>query len=229
MALRRKLEGWFLAAAMAGGVAFGVLSWGLLLQEPLEVDAGVLAGLPLQVGAWRGSEIEMDSGVEEILAADFNLQRAYLHPLGDLVWLYVGYYGTERGGRPEHTPWQCYPAAGWVILRHDVIDAVMRPGEPPVRANEILVEKGGHRRLVVFWYQSLRRSGLLGGLDQSLDRLVTRLRFGRADGSLVRLSTPISDGEDEATARARLRAFGRDILPLLERHWPHEGARPARR
>ncbi len=215
-------ERWSLLLAIPALAIFGAVSWLLLLQEPLEVDARELSELPLAVPPWRGTAIQMDSGVEEILDADFNLQRAYVHPLGDLVWLYVGYYGTERGGRPEHTPWQCYPSAGWEIVRRDVIEAVNLPGLPAIEANELLVEKSPDRRLVIFWYQSARSSGMLGGFDQTLDRFVSRIRLGRADGSLVRLSTPIARGEGEATARARLRSFAQEIAPLLESHWPRE-------
>lgn len=205
---------------------FGGVSWFLLLQEPLDVDAGRLGELPLEVGEWVGDDIDLDSGVEEILDADYNLQRRYLHPLGDFVWLYLGYYGTERGGRPEHTPWQCYPSAGWEIVRSGVIDAVPLAGRPPIRANELLVERSGQLRLVHFWYQSVRRSGMLGGLDQTFDRFVSRIRFGRADGSLVRFSTPVAPTEDEETARSRLRVFAREIFPLLDDHWPEEASRP---
>ncbi len=216
-------ERWTLILAIPALAIFGAVSWLLLLQEPLEVDTRRLAELPLAVPPWVGTTIEMDSGVEDILAADFNLQRAYVHPLGDLVWLYVGYYGTERGGHPEHTPWQCYPAAGWEIVRHEVIEAVDLPGLGTIRGNELLVEKAPERRLVIFWYQSARSSGMLGGFDQTFDRFLSRISLGRADGSLVRLSTPIERGEQEATARARLRSFAREIVPLLESHWPSEG------
>lgn len=222
-------EKWSLLVAVPALALFGALSWALLLAEPLDVDASGLGQIPLEVAQWRGTEVELDSGVEDILDADYNLQRAYWHPLGDLVWLYVGYYGTERGGRPEHTPWECYPAAGWKVVRHEVVDAVIVPGQPPLRGNELLVEKGSDRRLVLFWYQSIRRGGMLGGFDQTLDRFLSRLQFGRADGSLVRLSTPIAPGEDEAVALTRLRAFGREILPLLESHWPREASRLAAR
>jgi EpsI family protein len=214
-----RLSLWVAVPLLAG---FGILSWVLLLQDPLDVDWRRLGELPLRVGDWQGTEIDLDSGVEEILDADFNLQRRYHHPLGDYVWLYVGYYGTERGGRPEHTPWQCYPSAGWVIVRSEVVDAVPVAGQPPVQANELLVERSGERRLVHFWYQSVRRSGMLGGLDQTFDRFASRIRFGRADGSLVRFSTPIGGAEDEDTARERLRVFAREIFPLLETHWPEE-------
>ena len=55
-------------------------------------------------------------GVSEMLAADHNVQRAYLHPQRYVVFVYLGYYGTRRGGTPEHTPDVCYPAQGWEIV-----------------------------------------------------------------------------------------------------------------
>jgi EpsI family protein len=208
-------------------IAFGAFSWLVQLRDPLAVDTHALAAIPLELEEWRGQDVAMESGVEEMLDADFNLQRAYWHPVGDLVWLYVGYYGTERGGRPEHTPWACYPSNGWTIVRYDVVDAVDLPGHPLVRANELLVEKGGDRVLVHFWYQNHRKSGMLGGLDQALEHFVSRIRHGRADGSLVRLSTPIRAGEDDASARLRLRSLSRALASPLERHWPNEARRPA--
>ena len=56
------------------------------------------------------------------LRADFNLQRAYTGPAGSLIWLYLGYYGTDRGGRPEHTPRGCYTGAGWGIEQARTFD-----------------------------------------------------------------------------------------------------------
>ena len=203
-------------------VAFGALSWFALLREPLEVDARALDEFPLQLDQWSGRDIAMDSGVEAMLGADYNLQRRYVHPLGDLVWLYVGYYGTERGGRPEHSPWQCYPSNGWTIVRQRVVEAADN------RANELVVEKAGDRRLVHFWYQSHRKTGMLGGFDQAVERFISRIRFGRADGSLVRLSTPIRGDEDESTARSRLHSLGALVGVPLERYWPKETSRGSR-
>jgi len=87
--------------------------------------------------------------------------------------------------------------------------------------NEFLVERDGARRLVHYWYRSYRRSGILGGLDQNLDRLAGRLLEGRADGALVRISASL-DSRDEVEARGRLLAFAAALEPLLAAHWPRE-------
>ena len=104
-----------------------------------------------------------------VLEADLNLQRAYVHPAGELIWLYIGYYGTRRGGRPEHNPSGCYTGAGWGIEATRQIDVTPEQG---LRVNEYRVERAGERRLVHFWYRSHRRTGMLGGLDQNIDRTI---------------------------------------------------------
>ena len=102
-----------------------------------------------------------------------------------------------------------------LVQQHPVIDDV-------IRANELLVERGGDRRLVHFWYQNHRKSGMLGGFDQAIERFVSRIRFGRADGSLIRLSTPMRLDEEPESARTRLRALAREVVQPLRRLWPAE-------
>jgi EpsI family protein len=209
-------ERWTIWAILPLLIAAGVFGWMSQLREPYEVDASGLAGLPMTVDTWLGRDLEIDSGIEDMLAADFHVNRAYIHRFGDIVWFYMGYYGTERGGRPEHTPWACYPSNGWEIVSSEIVEIA-----PGLEANELLVEKDGQQRIVFFWYQSHRRGGMLGGLDQAVDRFVSRLSVGRADGSLVRLSTPLID-DDRWAARSRLMSFGREIAPKLSQHWPIE-------
>ncbi|MFT5696033.1 MAG: EpsI family protein [Myxococcota bacterium] len=200
-------------------LATGAVSWDIHLRTPLEVEAESLDEIPIKIGNWQGEDIEVETGVAEMLDADFNVQRAYVHPVGGLIWLYVGYYGTERGGRPEHTPWSCYPSNGWNIVSQAVVDF----GEDgDFRANEIVVERDGELRLVHFWYQSYRKNGMLGDFDQAVERVRNRVVDGRADGSLVRLSTPLDGPDSDSGARLRLKQFGQQLAPLLREHWPVE-------
>jgi EpsI family protein len=201
-------------ALIAFTLFVGIAVWWLQLRPALAVDASRLGALPREQDGWRGEAVALEDTVERILRADFNLQRVYTHPdHAEPVWLYVGYYGTERGGRPEHTPHQCYPSAGWRIESERRLDAAPR-------ANEWVVSQDGQRQLVWFWYQSFRRTGMLGDLELSLDHLAGRLTAGRGDGSLVRLSTPLAP--DEPAARERLRHFAEALAPQLAERWPNE-------
>jgi len=201
--------------------AVGSLGWWLQLRPGLEVDASALAALPEEIPPWWSQDVALDEAVEAELRADLNLQRVYADATGEPVWLYIGYYGTSRGGRPEHTPRGCYTGAGWSI------DAERRIPTDPSGArhvNEYVVSRNGARQLVHFWFRSHRRSHLLGGIDQNWDRLVGRLGSGRSDGALVRLSADVTSG-DEVGARSRLLAFGARLDPLLGERWPVETPR----
>jgi EpsI family protein len=209
-------------ALLAALVAVGAAAWLFQLRAPLVVDAAPLGALPRQLGGFDAVDVPLEEKVESMLRADFNVQRAYGQGPGGLIWLYIGYYGTQRGGRPEHTPAACYRAHGWDIRERRVLEI-----EPGLRVNEFVVEKDGRRDLVHFWFRSHRSTGLLGGFDQTLDRLLGRLLGGRADGSLVRISTTLA-AEDETIARSRLASFAAELEPALARHWPTETTVAAR-
>jgi len=196
----------------------GGFAWSLQLRSRLEVHARALSALPADLDDWHSRDIPLEEPVESMLRADAKVQREYVRPLGDSVWLFVGYYGTESGGRPEHTPGVCYPANGWRIERRRVVTIDAARG---LRAIEYLVEKDGHRDLVQFWYRSHQRTGMLGDLEMSVDHLLGHLRTGRADGALVRISTPL-EGNDEAAARDRLMAFAVALDSQLAQRWPTE-------
>lgn len=200
-------------------VGVGALAWSLQLREPLAVDTDPLAALPRQIDGWSARDVPLESTVESILRADFNVQRVYVHPTGSRIGVYIGYYGTERGGRPEHTPWVCYPNAGWKIAAHRRLTVDEPRG---LRVNELVVEKDGQRALVHFWYRSSNGTGLLDGKDQAWDRFVDRLRHDRSDGALVRLSSALDDGDDLTVVRGRLMGFASRIDVLLDRYWPSE-------
>jgi EpsI family protein len=199
-------------------LAVGGFAWWLQMQPERVVDASALRTLPRSIAGWEGRDIPIADTVESELRADFNLQRAYVGPSGELIWIYVGYYGTNRGGRPEHTPRFCYTGAGWGIESTQQLTVDPDAG---LHVNEYHVHREGERRLVHFWYRSHRRTGMTSGLDQNLDRMAGRLFDGRADGALIRVSTRIEDDDEEA-ARARLLDFVAKVDALIGERWPVE-------
>ncbi|GAB4428129.1 MAG: hypothetical protein Kow0031_08290 [Anaerolineae bacterium] len=77
---------------------------------PLDL-AHNLAGLPLELGPWRGEEMpETNREVFILLEPEQYVQRRYTNPQGQTVWL------TLIGGRrlrSFHPPDLCYDADGW--------------------------------------------------------------------------------------------------------------------
>ena len=213
--MNRRVE---LGVAIGLMLLTGIASWWLLLRPSVEHDAAVFDALPTELNGWRSVDLTIDQAVSDMLAADHNVQRAYLHPLGYLIFVYVGYYGTERGGTPEHTPDICYPAQGWQIVESMIQRA---GGEGGFDLREFVVEQAGERRLVHYWYRTGSQSGLTSVVGLRLRHVVDRMTENRGDGALVRLSTPLGSS-DIVSARTRLFSMDRVVEDALVGLWPND-------
>ena len=100
------------------------------------------------------------------------------------------------------------------LQRGYTVFLVCHGSQPKFTVSEIVADKTGDRRLVMWWYNAGSRP------------FETRIRYvyamltlstltGRTDGSMVRLETPV--GKDgESTARTRLEEFRQGFLPALD-------------
>ena len=174
---------------------------------------------------------EMRAGVLVKLGVTDYLLCDYVKPQsGEFVSVYVGYHATqvrrEGGGQGEnsiHPPEHCLPGAGW-----DVIDSLVVPLEvpgfesqhgSPSEAKRFIIAKGQQRRLVYFWYQSRGRI-LARNHEVILYRFWDRAARRRTDGSLVRLTIPITlDGEE--AAEGSFREFAALLAPMLQGYIPN--------
>jgi EpsI family protein len=199
-------------------VATGALAFWLSDHGDRRLDVATLEALPAALSGWRAVDVPLEQDVADMLRADAHVQRAYLHPLGYVVHVYIGYYGTERGGTPEHTPDVCYPAQGWAIRASSVVAV---GGQTGFDVREFLVEKEGERQLVHYWYQTRGQPGILSTGSLRWHHFWGRLRADRADGALVRLSTPI-EGDAVDAARQKLQLMDLAVEAELSRVWPRE-------
>jgi EpsI family protein len=199
----------------------GIVVWSYAMRPTLESHAKSLEGISYELDGYRGVDTPVGEAVEEMLRADFNVQREYFDAFGNVMWVYVGYYSTVRGGTPEHTPRACYVAHSWSVIDSRTIHA---PADDDLSVVEYLVESGGQQQLVHFWYRSFRSTGMLSTLGLQLDHVFGKLVTGRGDGALVRLSTPLI-GVERETARAAMIRFAATLDRDLARVWPSEAAR----
>ncbi len=197
---------------IAGTIAFPI-AWG----SDVVVARVNLDQLPRRILGLNGRDDRFDESVYRVLNADYHLLREYRSDAHPAVWLYIGYYGTAKGGRPSHVPQSCYTGQGFSIVEWTKVRA---PGGTDGMLNKMHVKRGNEHQLVVFWHQS-RDTVLADGIEQNLHRLKNRLLYNRDDGAFVRLSTSMSP-DNEAEALARLQDFAGELLRLLPAHWPEE-------
>jgi EpsI family protein len=192
----------------------------------LEVEGVPFEGYPRMMKDMKGTDVKMPASVYDALQADGNLLRVFEADGSssgprDIITLYVGYYGTEKGGRSTHVPMVCYPSSGWSILSVSTKKLWHATRSESVEINRYVVKKQDEYRLVYFWYQNFRGQVISNGVQQNLARIANRLRYQRDDGAFVRIEEPTTEvGLPEA--ERKMDSFAMDTINLLQSKWPKE-------
>jgi exosortase D (VPLPA-CTERM-specific) len=179
-----------------------------------------LVDFPLELGGWTGVASPMERHYLDALAVDDYVMADYTATDRRPVNVYVAYYLSPKKGRSSHSPKQCIPGGGWEITsfeptRMDQVSEV-RSGQ---QINRVVVQKDGYKQIVYYWFKQRDRwitSEYLVKFFLFWDSLTRH----RADGALVRLSSSVYPGENEAIVDERLRAMVGLVTPLLGRYVP---------
>ncbi len=185
------------------------------------VVARNLDRLPQKIGAYTSQPVAMSRAVVDELNTDVYLYRNYRD--GErVINLYVGYYGTQKGGRTGHNPNACYPSSGWAIVKEEKVSLPVRLAGTvrPVVITKLAVRKGEQELLVYHWYQSAASHILGDGIAMNLHRFRQLIRKNRNDGAFVRVSSAVGSSREQ-TEKALL-GFIDLLVPLLEQYWPVE-------
>lgn len=170
---------------------------------------------PLSIEQWEGRRTILDDNVLDALQLNDYIMADYINDKGEIVNFYVAYYESQRSGQAAHSPKSCIPGGGWEIASHNVAN-IAEEGTP---ANRLLVKKGGEGLLTYYWF--LQRGRLI--TNEYLVKwylFMDALLTNRSDGSLVRVTTSLSEGESEILAEKRLLDFYKNVRPNLSRFIP---------
>ena len=185
------------------------------------VIATNLENIPMHIGGFQGKEDYFPQGIYDELNADKHVYRHYRSPDGKQVDLYIGYYGTAKGGRSRHHPYACLPAAGWGIVekKQEKLSPANYFGN--VSVNYVLAQKDDTYNIMYHWYQSRGNKVLASGIQQNIERLLGRVLHNRNDGAFVSV-TVISTQKSVANAKALGKSFAEEVLVFLPQYWPEE-------
>ena len=171
-----------------------------------------LGQLPYSLATWKGEDLSIEGRIVQAVGVSDYLNRVYRGVPAGAIQLYIGYYASQRTGDTIHSPKNCLPGAGWDPI-HSGYVRLSVPGGSKIVVNEYVVQQDLDKRLVFYWYQGRGRviaSEYYGKFWMVADAISRN----RTDGALVRLITPMDDGE--ANARARLVSFTQVLFPHLD-------------
>jgi exosortase D (VPLPA-CTERM-specific) len=212
----------------AGSFRFGIVAVPMLATAiGLTLSGGdtiprsqPLSSLPSQIDGWAGTDETLDQATLDILGPGDFLVRDYENPSLHQPWinLYVAYFPTQRAGDTIHSPDHCLPGAGWIPISRQRI-SLTRPDGSSMPVNRYVVSKSGERQLVLYWFQAHGR--VVASEWQAKYYLIAdSIRMNRSDGGMVRLMTPMLDGETPDAAQARIMTLGSQIVPQLDNYIP---------
>lgn len=215
----------------SAALAFGALltlavsvGWGVAQRNAsdiVRIDRDPFAIFPRQIEDWSGSTMRLDPQVEVTLGADDYLNTTYIRRGGsDYVNMFVAFYDKQTEGSGIHSPEVCLPVGGWEIYSLEPYEVT--PGNTPYgtfQVNRAIIQKGMSEQLVYYWFEQ-RGKRFANDYAAKMSVIIDGLVMGRTDGALVRYVTPISPGETEADADARLQNFMELSLPRLPRFVP---------
>jgi len=171
-----------------------------------------LRELPYALGSWTGTDQPVEEQIVRAVGVDDYVNRVYLRPQVGFLQLYIGYYSSQRTGDTIHSPKNCLPGSGWDPLQAGYTKVSVSEGRE-IEVNAYVIQRGLDKQMVFYWYQSRGRviaseySGKFWMVADAISR-------HRTDGALVRLVTPMNDGE--VPARERLVSFTQLLFPHLE-------------
>ena len=188
--------------------------------EPVVVKTNI-ENLPMEIAGFKATEDFFPDSVNKELNADMSIYRHYRSEDGERIDLYIGYYGTAKGGRTGHNPYGCLPGAGWGIIESYRVRLKSTYYPKGVEVNCVLSRKGPVCDVLLYWYQSDRYKVLSTGIQQNMQRFVGRILYNRNDGAFIRVSAT-TDAQHIAESKKTVAFFAQKILEIIPDYWPEE-------
>lgn len=199
-------------------LCFGLRVW--VSAAPTIPPRESLSAFPREFAGYHTvGEQTLDDSIAGVLKADDYVLRSYRDDSGQQVDFFVAYYKTQKAGESMHSPKNCLPGWGWDIVKTD--EVALRPDDAghPTMINRYLVEKGGEKAFVLYWYQANGRviaSEYWGKIYLVMDAL----RTGRRDGAIVRFVVAIPKGSTGAAENEAALKMARAAAPMLPKYLP---------
>jgi EpsI family protein len=181
------------------------------IRAPLDV-------FPDTVGTWQAREDTLfQPDVLTMLKVKDYLMRRYVDRSGRSLWLYIGYWDTQRKGAQMHSPRNCLPGGGWEPLEASRVTIPVEGRSTPITVNRYVVQKDRDIQVVLYWYQAQGQT-IADEITARVAMVRSAIVRNRTDGALVRISAPLRG--DVATTTAELGRYARALYPLLAHHLP---------
>jgi EpsI family protein len=177
-----------------------------------------LDSFPIVVDEWRGEEgVLFEEKIHDRLQFSDYLMRRYVDSFGRSLWLYIGYWESQRRGAVPHSPKHCLPGNGWDTVEAQRVMVPLVSGATPIEVNRYVVQKDQKQQLVLYWFLSQGQPVA----SETFSRLLlvkNALLYNRTDGALIRITSPLYGTVEETFAYQV--TYMQAMYPLLQQFLP---------
>jgi len=177
-----------------------------------------LDGFPSTVGPWQGSGgtiFELET-LNVLKATDYVMRR-YQDAEGRSLWLFIGYWDSQRKGAQPHSPRNCLPGGGWEPLEASMVTIPLPRPFAAITVNRYLIQKERDQQIVFYWYQAQGKA-TAGEVAARLEMMKNSIVRHRTDGALVRVSSPVYGSVQDTSAH--LVKYIQHMYPVLGEYLP---------
>jgi EpsI family protein len=139
----------FIAVLVIFAVTFAACTVIKYYRAPVGREVAI-EQLPLVIDGWNGKVLEMSAGVRELLSPDQLFTASYVSPAGGKVEFFVDYFSPENTTGAIHSPRNCLPGSGWVIVGSE--PRTIQAGEKRISASRMYLSYGNSKEVMDFWY-----------------------------------------------------------------------------
>jgi EpsI family protein len=177
-----------------------------------------LSRFPMVLGEWQAREATLLGGdTLQVLQPTDYLVRREVDPAGRSLWLYIGYWDSQRKGAAPHSPKNCLPGGGWEPLEASRLTIALAGQAAPLTVNRYLIQKEQDQMLVLYWYQAQGRP-VAGEVEARVEMVRSAIFRNRTDGAIIRVAAPVYGGVAETTER--LTRYVQALYPRLHDYLP---------
>lgn len=188
-------------------------------REEIKPEREFFSSFPREIGEWKGTPNTLEDTVLETLDLTDYLLINFVNDKEVPVNFYVAYYESQRKGSSPHSPTVCLPGGGWQITSLTRQNYAGVGATKPFEFNRVIISKGKYRQLVYYWFEERGRV-MADEYAVKWQLFLDAMFMNRTDGALVRITTPILEGEDEQNADKRIANLLVRTLPLLPEYMP---------
>jgi len=174
--------------------------------------------IPMQTDELFGTEQRFEEYAYEVLRADTTTLRMYQEINGNLYWLFLAYFSSQKYGSQIHSPKHCLPGGGYKIISIEPYEIELDNGSTIV-VNRMRIASKRRMELMMYWFET--RTGVIRNeFGLKWDLMINSIMLRPTDAAICRLTMPLSLDADFEAATGRAEEFIREFYPYMQEALP---------